>query len=752
MKMKKRIIFALVLIGATSMIAQILLMRQLLVIFYGNELSIGITLASWLFWIAFGSWAIGRWATDKIKQKLVAFSFFEIILGFLLPLSILGAKFIPSAFKFFPGEIIGIFPMIVSTFVLLAPICILCGLLFVLGCEVYKTNQKGAVQIGHVYILEAVGASIGGLIVSLFLIKYSSPLYIMIFIGVLNLFMASLLLRGRKILSVFTWIIIAGFIFIAATGKFGYLHGCSLREQWKDYELLASENSIYGNIAVTKKENLFSVFTNGLYGFTVPDELTSERNAHFPLLEHPNPKKILLIGGGLSGQLREVLKYPIEHVDYVELDPLLIKLAKEHLPSSKIMNDLRVHVISNMDGRLFIKRTYRKYDVVIINLPGPHTAQLNRFYTKEFYTEIKNILRDNGVLSFYLSSNPNYISQEQLQLYITIKNTLLEVFPEVKITPGQTNYFLASARKGMLTLDWRVLMQRLRRRNVKTKYMREHYLFSELSKERINFFNQRLDQAKSSAVNTDFRPIAYYYDIVLWNTFFKYNLKGLFKAVNPKRIYIGAFCIYLFLLIIPIFLKSIKRKTSNWAILVCMGTTGFAEISFQIITLLSFQVLYGYVYYKLGVILTSYMIGLIFGGWLITKRLKRQKNDYKIFIKTQVAIFIYPLILPALFLLFSNLKGGISFWIGSNIVFPFLPLVAGFIGGFQFPLANSIYMKAKALKVSHSASLIYGLDLFGSCVGALLVSVFLIPIIGIPMSCFLIAGLNLVGLILLLKA
>ena len=748
--MKKRIIFALILAGITSMSSQIVLMRELLVVFYGNELSLGITLASWLFWIAFGSWAVGRWVADKIKEKIVVFSLCEIILAFFLPLSVLAVRLIPLIFKFSPGEIIGVLPMSIATFILLAPICILGGFLFVLGCEIYRVSSGGAVQIGHVYILEAIGASIGGLLTSLFLISYFNPLYIMFLVGLLNLLVACLLLWKRRILFSFATIILLGFVFLLVLGRVDSLRKSSLNQQWRTYELLASENSVYGNITVTKRENLFSVFANGLYNFTIPDELTSERNAHFPLLEHPNPKEILLIGGGSSGLLRQVLKHPVREVDYVELDSLVIELARRYLPSNEALNDPRVKIISDMDGRLFIKRTNRNYDVVIINLPGPHTAQLNRFYTREFYAEVKDALKDKGILSFCLHSNPNYISQEQVQLYLTLKNTLQEVFPEVKITPGQTNYFLASKQKGILSLDWRILMQRLRERNVDAKYMRGYYLFSELSDERIDFFNKRLGQMQVSAINTDFHPIAYYYDMVLWSTFFKYNLKSLFKVINPKKIYIVCICIYLFLLI-PIWLKVIKRRIPSWAVLTCMGTSGFAEISFQIVTLLSFQVLYGYVYYKLGIILTSYMIGLVFGGWLITKRLKRQRGDYKLFIKTQVAIFIYPLILPILFWAFSSLKGETSFWFGSNIIFPFLPIVAGLIGGFQFPLANSLYLKTKSAKVGYSAGLTYGLDLFGSCLGALLTSIFLIPIIGIPLTCLLVAGLNLIGLILLLK-
>jgi spermidine synthase len=293
-------------------------------------------------------------------------------------------------------------------------------------------------------------------------------------------------------------------------------------------------------------------------------------------------------------------------------------------------------------------------------------------------------------------------------------------------------------------------MQRLRQRNIEARYMREYYLFSELSEERIRFFQNRLAQSKITNLNRDFYPIGYYYDMVLWSTFFKYNLKGLFGAINAKKIYISLifFCL---LLLIPAWIRSVRRGIPCWGVLACVGTTGFAEMTFQIITLLSFQVLYGFVYYKLGVILTSFMFGLILGGWWITKRIEIGQADYNLFIKTQAAIFIYPLILPLLFWAFSVTKGRFSLFLGTNVIFPFLPVIPGVIGGIQFPLANSLYIKKINVGVGSSAGLTYGIDLFGSCLGAILTSILLIPIIGIPMTCLLVAGLNLVGLILLLK-
>lgn len=759
--MRRRIIFALTLVGFTSMASQIVLMRELLVIFYGNELSFGITLASWLFWVGFGSLGIARWMVSKIKNKVIIFASCEVSLAILLPLSIFGARLIPQVLRFSPGEIISVLPMSISAFILLAPICVLSGYLFTLGCEIYKKGEEGpAQQIGYVYIFEALGATVGGLLTSLFLIRIFNPLFIMFLVGILNLLAAFLLLWTRKILAFSTGIILAGFIFLLSGDSVNSLRNYSLDRQWKTYELLTSENSVYGNITVTKRENLYSVFTNGLYAFTMPDRLTSELNAHFPLLEHPDPKDVLLIGGGSSGQLREVLKHPVERVDYVELDPLVINLAKKYLPFNEALGDPKVNVITDMDGRLHIKKTDRKYDVIIINLPEPYTAQLNRFYTREFYEEVSDVLKESGIISFSLYSNPNYMSEEQVQLYLSLKKTLEEVFRDVKITPGSTNYFLASKAKDSLTLDLRILMENLRQRNIEAQYMREYYLFSELSEGRIDAFQRRLAHAQTKAVesgdrrhyelNSDFRPIAYYYDMVLWSTYFKYNLKKLFKAINAKRIYIGVLVLYLFLLA-PVLIKAIRRRVPNLAVLTCVGTTGFAEMAFQVITLISFQVMYGYVYHKLGLILTSYMIGLIFGSWWITKSMKNIKEDYNLFVKTQGMVFLYPLILPVLFWIFSNLKGSFSFWLGSNVIFPYLPVIPGLIGGFQFPLANKLYLKSIKVGPGRSGGLTYGIDILGACLGAVVVTVFLIPVIGIYSSCLLVAGLNLVGLILLLR-
>ncbi|GAH98942.1 unnamed protein product, partial [marine sediment metagenome] len=132
-------------------------------------------------------------------------------------------------------------------------------------------------------------------------------------------------------------------------------------------------------------------------------------------------------------------------------------------------------------------------------------------------------------------------------------------------------------------------------------------------------------------------------------------------------------------------------------------------------------------------------VGLVLGSWLITKRLEQLSDDYGLFIKTQMAVSVYPVILPLIFYALNAATASrfIS-WLGSNIVFTFLPVISGFIGGFQFPLANKIILKNTNI-IGRTAGLSYGMDLLGACLGALLVSAFLVPLLGITQTCIAVA-------------
>lgn len=745
----------MILMGATAMVSQIVFMREFLVVFYGNEISIGIILASWLIWGAFGSWFLGRFS-DRISGKVRLFSLCQLSLAFILPATLFAVRSSKVLLGIATGEIIGYYPMALVTFAILALSCTVMGFMFSLGCRVYKSAADiPAQRVASVYILEAVGALSGGLLVSYFLIRHVVPFGIIFIISFLNL-AASIAMQKhgepskakKALLTSMIAILIFGLIATFA-GGINKIRELSLERLWSGFDVLESRDSVYGNIAVTSRPGQRSFYDNGLHLYTVPDLLSAEEAVHFALLENRNPEKVLLIGGGVGGLLEEVLKYPVKRVDYVELDPVIIEMARKYLPAkdSGYLDRSEVHII-NEDGRFYVKRTDQTYDCVIINLGDPYTAQLNRFYTVDFFKEVDRILSKGGVVSFGLTSSENYIGEELRDYLRSVYLSVREVFPDVFIVPGDTAYFLASNEKDMLTSSSRVLMDRMKERGVDATYVREYYLLSKLSPERIVYAERTIREKVPVALNRDFKPVSYHYATVFWSTHFDTPLfRRFLRTLTAENIWRAA---ALFCAFILIFYSWNRRRRGKRAVLLAVMTTGFAEINFQIATILSFQVIYGFVFYKLGVIITSFMVGLAFGGWIIARYMPRIRNDLAVFSWTQVSICLYPLILPLIFLLFSKADSGAATWWGSNVIFPFLPVIAGTIGGIQFPLANKIYLEQKE-QMGRVAGLTYGLDLLGACLGSLLAAALLIPVLGIFQTCFLTALINTVVLVLLLR-
>lgn len=755
--MKKGILFSIILVGFTAVITQIILMREFLIVFYGNEISIGFIFTSWFIGGALGSWFLGRF-TDKIKLKVTLFSLCQFFLSILLPLSILATRSIKPFLNLDPGQIMPLSPIFLSSFIILIPICVLLGFMFSLGVRIYDIGCNiAATKVGMVYVLEAIGSLVGGLLVSFILVRLLNSFQIMSILSLLNILGAILLQvlsEERKSKPIFIAIFTVLLILLVFSWVFNGLNSLqqlSLKIQWKGYELLASRNSIYGNIVVTKSESQRSFFYNGLHLYTIPDQLTAEESVHFALLEHPNPERVLLIGGGVGGLIEEILKHPIKKVDYVELDPMIIALASEYLPKKEYdaLRDPRV-TIKNLDGRLFIKGADNIYDCVILHLGDPYTAQLNRYYTVEFFQEVKKILNDGGILSFTLSSSESYISRELKSFLSSIYATLKEIFLDVLVIPGDTAYFLACDKKGILTYDYKILTGRTKERNIDIKYVREYYLFSKLSSEKVRFTEDSLKPDKAVKINYDFKPISYYYDMIFWTAHFKDSLfKKILQATTANKIWNTVFAICGFIFLFGVISIRKNKELERKAIIIAVMSTGFTQISLQMITLLSFQIIYGYVFYKLGLIITCFMAGLALGGLRIISIMPGLKKDLNFFIRTQLAICFYSLLLPIILSWFLNSNKGATSWIGSNVVFLFLPLIAGFIGGAQFPLANKIYLRGKE-EIGRIAGLSYGMDLLGSCLGAILVAIFLIPILGIAKTCWLTAVVNLTVLALLI--
>jgi spermidine synthase len=516
----------------------------------------------------------------------------------------------------------------------------------------------------------------------------------------------------------------------------------SLTKQWRGQEVLSYRNSVYGNLAVIKSKGQYTFYNDGIPIITTPspDIASIEELAHFTLLSHPQPKRILLLSGAAGGLIKEILKYPVEKLTYTELDPLLIKLIRDfptELTKSEL-SDPRLE-IKYIDGRRFLHLTKEKYDVIILNLPMPSTLQLNRYYTQEFFQNIKSALNKEGIFSFDLPGSLSYLSPAMVNLNATILNTLESVF-YVNIIPGDVNLYLAQKEEFKITPQ--LFLERLEQNHIQTKLLNQYFLEYRLSPDWLKWFQDSLSGYSKARKNLDLLPKATFYSITYWNDIFSPRLQGFFKTLDKLNFKLLALILLFFgltLLVLNICIPGFKKSSIGFAI--C--TTGFIGMSFDLILIYAYQSFFGFVYSHLALLVTAFMAGLTLGGWQMNRNLDKIKSEGVIFSKIELAMVGFCL---SVGLLLVSLKGFLSLAIAP--LFFLLSALCGYLVGLEFPLANKIYGHDKSS--AKTAGILYAVDLFGAWVAALLISILLVPVIGIIQTCLLLAGLKIISLIWIL--
>lgn len=755
-------LIAFALIGCYSIVVQVLFIREFLVVFLGNELCLGIIFASWLIGISLGA-GIGARVVKRLKEVFPIFIFFQVIICLIPFFQIYFIRIIRELLGVPPGEYISLVSLFSSTFLLIVPFSFMIGLIFPCACKltVGKVENK-AQQIGWVYIVEAVGSLIGGLLLTFYLIPHFKTYEMLSIISLLILVNSIILsLSHKNTLNkaslTFYFILLLLLNYLLISGNVANLDDYSIKKRWKAYhnqlEMITSLDSLYENIVVAIKEDQYSLFSNGQYIFSFPDPYQSTVFAHFTLSQHPHPRKVLLIGGGIAGTIQEILKYPITQLHYVELDPKLIEAYLPFLPPEdrRALEDKRVEVFYT-DGRYYIKNTREKYDLVIFNLPDPSTAMLNRFYTLEFFKEVKERLNDGGVMVTSITSTVNYIGEEVGVYTGSLYHTLKKVFPYIVIAPGEKNYFFATSTPGVITADSKILAQRYRNRQISSDYFTPYHFTMLLPEERVKFIRKSLEKKRSLRINTDSHPITYFYNLVLWEIFSGKRGEGnIFQRLSDDLTWFALPLVILFFMRIVYLLFKKGRVSHHLKFngLLAIATTGFAGMALEIVLIFAFQNIYGYVYQKVGLIVALFMLGLSLGGYLMNHLISGKERDWiRMLIIIEFLICLYSLILPYIITwLSSHEVGRWGIPISMEYLFMILVAGAGLITGLEFPLVSKIFIAHE--EVGTVAGWVDAFDHLGACFGALLTGTILVPLLGTYQSCFFTGVLNLMSGLLL---
>ena len=181
------------------------------------------------------------------------------------------------------------------------------------------------------------------------------------------------------------------------------LHGADAFQGFEIHRLLVEKQTPFQLSQIVDTAKFGRVLLlDGTVQTTERDEfMYHEMLVHVPMFSCPDPKRVLIVGGGDGGSLREVLKHDIEHVDMVEIDKEVVDLCIEHMPqlnnAGEIYNDPRANLVIE-DAFEYLKHVEQGYDVIISDSTDPVGAA-EVLFSERFYRLIEKQLRPDGVIA-----------------------------------------------------------------------------------------------------------------------------------------------------------------------------------------------------------------------------------------------------------------------------------------------------------------------------------------------------------------
>jgi spermidine synthase len=679
--------------GISSVVTQLITIREFLAQFQGNEIVIALILFNWLILGGLGT-LLARGPGRRFQQASAGrLGGMSLVLGGLGMLHIHAIRHLRDVVMVH-GSSVGFYPTWLFSFAIIAPYCLLLG--FVLPYSLFVIRRQQAdYPAARIYITDNIGDITGGALFSFALVYLVSPLqaillaHIPLLGAVYFVFPASSRHRPTVLLSLglLGMVLAAGVI----------LENRSLRPG--EGQLVYYRETRYGRIEVHKDQEQYTLFEDGVPVFSSQNQSLAEEIIHYPLAGLDPISQVLLISaqGGVMGELK---KYHLNTIDYIELDPAVSDVQfrfglLENIPGLNVIHQ---------DGRAYLSGTDKIYDAIIVNLPEPETFQINRFYTHRFFEIARKHLANGGVLSFSMQGYENYLAEPQRQKLSSLYNTAKAHFKHIILMPEQMVFFLCS--DGPLAVD---IPAALERKHIVTDYI-SGFFYGNLTPQRIQYLNKALDP--STPVNSDTAP----------------HLMGLMFSQWFAKFHTSPLGFFLVLAIFTaIYLVKISREEY------VLFSTGCMTMGSEILVIFAFQIYFGYIYLQIGIIITVFLAGLLPGAWLGNKLQRRGQQSLVLSDGLLIA------------LLASFILAVVS--VGDRLPVSFF-LIFGFavslVCGFQFPVAQ--YLKGSD---NVAATRSFSADLMGAACGTLLTSVVLVPYTGILPAAGVLIGLKLVSLVLM---
>jgi spermidine synthase len=684
-----RLVAVVIATGISSVVTQLVLIREFLSQFQGNEIVIALILFCWLVLGGLGTLLARPSAGSRLATAQVL-GWLCLALALLGTLTLFAARLLRDRL-FTHGASVGFYPTFAYIAAVAAPYALLIGFLLPLSLFVLRSRRPdypGAL----VYIWDNIGDIGGGALFSFLLVFWLTPVQAVVAAHLPLLAAAGFLpASGRRP---------ARALRLAAAALLPTLLAALAAERPtlapSRGELAHYRETRYGRITVVRQQEMVTLFQDGIPVLSSQDEASAEEAVHYALAQIDAPKRILLISAS-AGVMEELEKYHLEAIDYVELDPDLTEI----LFDFKLLKPIRPLRVIHADGRAFLAGAPPGYDAILVNLDDPQTFQTNRFFTDRFFSLARSRLSERGVLSFSMQGFDNYLAEPQRRKLSSVYHTVKHYFPHVVMLPGARVFFLCSNRA--LRTD---IPDRLRNQGIATLSI-SAYFDGNVTPERIAQLRGRMDPA--APANAELSP--YVMRAVFSEWFAKFHSSPLWFVAALA----AALAIYLW-----------RASRVEFVLF----STGWMTMGSEILVIFAFQIFFGYIYFQIGIIVTVFLAGLLPGA-LWGRRLAARGR--RVLILSDAALVA---LLGATFAaVHAGDRLGQAFYL-------LLGFTISFACGVQLPAALRLRGDG-----GRAVTGVFSADLIGAALGTLATSTLLIPYLGITGAVGALMGLKALSLL-----
>jgi spermidine synthase len=709
----------LVATGAVSVLAQVALLREVGVVFFGGELALVLGLGAWMLGTGLGA-IPGRGGTAPQERRV---RWALIAAGVLLPASVALARGIRPLLHGVPGGELPLARQPVALLACLLPTAVVCGLLFQWTARRYMATGR---SLATAYAIESAGGLLGGLAATLLAASGRANVETVLAGSTVALLVA--VRPVRRLPDAPGWIaLLLLALVVASASVLPFLDTGMTR--WTHPDLIATRDTPYARVTLTGAGGQIAVLEDDALAYE-SQGTAAEEFVHPAAVQRDTPARVIVLGGAAQGLLPEVLHHRPREVLDIELDRALVALVAPRLSDAarRALADPRVRIAYG-DPRRLLERA-GTCDLLLAGMPEPASGRTSRFYTREFLAECARHLAPDGVLAFRLRSAENLWSPLLTLRAAGISRALAEVFPHRVILPGAIDLYLAS--RSPLPQDPGGPCARLAARVPDARLVTPAYLHYLYTSDRFAAVAERMARSRATP-NTDLRPACYQASMLLGVARFAPRIAQWEPSPVRASSLAASPWVWAGMLAAVVILALVRRRPPASRLLIA-ALAGGAGMTIESALLIHYQIRSGVLAEDLGVLLMAFMAGLAAGAPALTALRRGSQVPARFFGHAIAAAFV-AVGLGTGALLRAGLLGG-RLTTALALAVTGLLVAAAFAyaargGGGRGDASHGDAARSAGPRAGLRVGPLYAADLAGGCVGAVLAGLALIPAAGL---------------------